>query len=228
MAGRVFDDDPERAYQHVMSAQRRAGRVGLVREAAGLAAYRTGRFAEGLAELRAARRMTGSEEHLPVMADCERGLGRPERALAMADSPQAARLGTAARVELAIVTAGARLDLGQPEAAVLALQVPQLRLPGRHDWQARLFYAYSDALAAAGREDEAVGWLERAAAADVRGETDAAERLGQLGDLEVLEAVDVLEEGGDEASGGSGGQPGEPARGAPRDGGPRGHRPADG
>src|SRR3954454_16332977 len=71
MAGRLLQDDPELAYEHAMAAQKRAGRVGAVREAAGLAAYASGRFAEALAELRAARRITGDDSVLPVMADCE-------------------------------------------------------------------------------------------------------------------------------------------------------------
>ena len=58
-------------------------RVGVVREACGIAAYRTGRWAEALSELRAARRMTGRDDYLPIMADCERALGRPDRALAL-------------------------------------------------------------------------------------------------------------------------------------------------
>ena len=91
MAGRLVDEDPELAYEHARAAQARAGRVGAVREAAGLAAYATGRFAEALSELRAARRITGDDTLLPVLADCERGLGRPERALALACQPRAGR-----------------------------------------------------------------------------------------------------------------------------------------
>ena len=51
------------------------------------------------------------------MADCERGLGRPERALALAASDDAEGLEPEVRVELAMVVSGARLDLGEPEAA---------------------------------------------------------------------------------------------------------------
>ena len=180
MAGRLVDEDPELAYEHARAAQARAGRVGAVREAAGLAAYATGRFAEALSELRAARRITGNDGLLPVLADCERGLGRPERALALAASPELAGLDAAVRVEMVIVASGARRDLGQHDAAVQALRGPQLRPAARRPWSARLFYAFADALLGAGRVDEAIEWFGYAVEADEVGQTDAGERLAEL------------------------------------------------
>ncbi|NAZ85409.1 tetratricopeptide repeat protein [Kineococcus indalonis] len=179
-SGQLVDVDPERAWQHALAAQRRGGRIAAVREAAAIAAYKAGHFREALAEFRTARRMTGDDSYLPLMADCERGLGRPERALDLASSPETANLEPAAKVEMLIVAAGARHDLGQHDAAVVALQVPQLRAAGRAPWRARLWYAYADALLTVGREDEAREWLEKAADADTEGETDAAERLSEL------------------------------------------------
>lgn len=190
MAGRLLDEDPETAYQHALAAAKRAGRVGAVREAAGLTAYRSGRYAEALAELRAARRITGDHSALPVMADCERGLGRPERALEIAASPEAKSLDASARVEMLIVVSGARRDLGQLDAAVLALQGPALRPHLRQPWSARLFYAYADALDAAGRGDEAATWFGHAAEADTEEETDADVRLAQLSGVTFLEDED--------------------------------------
>jgi len=177
-AGRLLDEDPEAAYAHAVAARDRAGRVAATREAVGIAAYLTGRYAEALAELRAARRMSGDQSHLPLMADCERGLGRPEKALALAASPEVARLEPAARAEMLLVASGARRDLGQPEAAVLVLQGPLLR--AGKPWSARLFYGYADALLDAGRRDEALTWFQRAAAADEHEETDAEDRLAEL------------------------------------------------
>ena len=127
MVGRLLDDEPELAYEHAQAAVRRAGRVDVVREAAGLAAYRTGRYAEALRELRTVRRLNGSSEHLAIMADCERGLGRPERAITLSQEPEAETLDADGKVELAIVVSGARLDLGQAEAAVAALSTPAVR-----------------------------------------------------------------------------------------------------
>ncbi|MCL2455088.1 MAG: hypothetical protein FWD18_07320 [Micrococcales bacterium] len=154
MAGRLLDVDPERAYEHAQAAVRRGGRVDVVREAAGLTAYRTGRHAEALRELRTVRRLSGSAEHLAVMADCERGLGRPERAVALAADPDAADLPLDAAVELAIVVSGARLDLGQPDAALAALGSQQVRQASGL-LAARVAQARATALEAAGRPDEA-------------------------------------------------------------------------
>jgi tetratricopeptide (TPR) repeat protein len=180
MAGRLLDDDPELAYQHALAARRRAARIGVVREAAGVAAYLAGRYAEALSELRAARRITGSAEYLPIMADCERGLGRPRRALDLAADPAGTGLSVASRIELLIVAAGARRDLDDVAAAVVSLQVPELRWDTKEPWLARLRYAYADALEAAGRRDEAHRWFARAAEVDLDEETDAAERLAAL------------------------------------------------
>ncbi|HEU4675017.1 MAG TPA: hypothetical protein VFS29_03465 [Motilibacteraceae bacterium] len=195
MAARVVEDDPELAYQHTLAAQRMAGRVGAVREATGLAAYAAGHWGVALTELRAAKRITGSEAYLPVMADCERGLGRPERALELAASPEAARLDDAGKVELRIVASGARRDLGQLDAAVVTLQGGDLTPRRPQPWTARLRYAYADALAAAGRTAEAERWFERTLEVDRDGETDAAERLAEL---QGLTFVDLGDSGGDE------------------------------
>jgi predicted Zn-dependent protease len=194
MAGRLLDEDPERAWQHAQAAQRRAARIAVVREAAGITAYRAGMFEEALRELRTVRRMTGSDEYLPLIADCERGLGRPERALAVAASPEAARLDTASQAEMQLVAAGARTDMGNPGAAVVLLQSLANRTSRQAPWRARVYSAYADALETAGRSSEAREWLERAAAADLTGETGALERLTGSFDGDV---IDLEEEPGD-------------------------------
>ena len=191
MAGRLMDDEPHAALPHARAARALAGRVGAVREASGLVAYAAGEWAEALSELRAARRISGEPDHLPVMADCERALGRPERALIVAEDPQVSRLNPAARVELLIVVSGARRDLGQADAAVLTLQVAALDAPPVRPWTARLRYAYADALLGAGREDEARDWFARTVEVDETGETDGEERLLALDGI-ILE--DLLDE----------------------------------
>jgi tetratricopeptide (TPR) repeat protein len=183
-------EDPERAYGYAQAAKRLAARVGVVREACGIAAYQTGRWAEALAELRAARRMTGRDEYLPVMADCERALGRLDRALALVREAKDGELGRAMQIELRIVESGIRRDQGLPEAAVVALQVPELTSGRLRPWSARLFYAYADALLAAGRVEEARDAFARAAGADAGGETDAADRLAELDGIEFEDLQD--------------------------------------
>ncbi|WP_309236981.1 hypothetical protein [Actinomadura sp. BRA 177] len=188
MAGRLAEDEPEQSYKHARAARRLASRVGIVREAAGIAAYHVGEGAGALAGLRAARRLgAGDDSYLPVMADCERGLGRPERALDLIKSPEAEKLDPMGRVELRIVESGVRRDMGQYDAAVVTLQIPELRDRRLRPWSMRLFYAYADALVEAGREDEAGDWFARAAAADRDGETDAAERYAEIEGLHILD-----------------------------------------
>ncbi|MBB4775637.1 hypothetical protein [Actinomadura livida] len=207
MAGRLADEEPERAYKHARAARRLASRVGVVREAAGIAAYHAGEWAEALAELRAARRLSaGDVSYLPVMVDCERGLGRPERALDLIKSPEAKNLDPMGLVELRIVESGVRRDLGQYDAAVVTLQIPELRDRRLRPWSARLFYAYADALAEAGRAEEASDWFARAAAADRDGETDAAERYAELEGLHIIDTVDgdVEDAGAEEIDTGEG------------------------
>ena len=174
-AGELLDEDPEAALAHARFARHRASRVAVVREACGLAAYHAGEWAEALAELRASRRMGGAP-HVPVMADAERALGRPERALEIARSPESADLPRDEAMELLIVTSGARRDLGEYAAAVVGLQVPDLDVRREDPWTPRLFYAYGEALLSAGRRDDAVRAFLDAAQTDADGETDAEER----------------------------------------------------
>ncbi len=183
-------EDPEQAYMYAKHAHRLAARVGIVREACGIAAYRTGRWAEALSELRAARRLTGREDYLPIMADSERALGRLDRALALVHEANPDTLDRAMQIELRIVESGIRRDQGNADAAVIALQVPELTSGRMRPWSARLFYAYADALLAAGREDEARNAFVRAAAADPAGETDAADRLDELDGFELEDLAD--------------------------------------
>lgn len=166
MAGRLIDFEPELAFQHALAASRRGGRLAAVREAVGLTAYAAGHYGEALREFRTFRRISGSNVHLPVMADCERGLGRPDRALDLARSEEAESLDAAGKAELAMVVSGARADLGQLDAAVAALEIPQLDLHRAFSFSPRLFRAYADALDAVGRSDESGKWRRQAGVAE--------------------------------------------------------------
>ncbi|MEU9862282.1 tetratricopeptide repeat protein [Streptomyces sp. NPDC047971] len=200
MVARLIDEDPEQAYAYSRIALRLASRVAAVREAAGFAAYATQKYSEALAEFRAARRMTGGVELWPVMADCERGMGRPERALAMAGEPEVQKLDKAGQVEMRLVAAGARRDMGQLDAAIVTLQSPELASTAVHPWTARLRYAYADALLAAGREDEAREWFAKTAESDKDGATDASDRLAELDGVEFVDAIDELDEESDDSA----------------------------
>jgi tetratricopeptide (TPR) repeat protein len=205
-------DDPEIGYQHAQEARRLAARVGIVRETAGIAAYRAGNWTEALAELRAARRLTGRTSYLPLMADSERALGRIDRALGVIAEGGRANLDRATEVELRIVESGIRRDQGLADAAVVVLQLPELRERRAKPWSARLFYAYADALLDAGRTDQAREWFARAAAADHDEQTDAAERFDDLDDF-VLDDLAPDDEDEDELTSdeSDGNQPGDEA-----------------
>ncbi|MFJ2830818.1 hypothetical protein ACIPC1_25180 [Streptomyces sp. NPDC087263] len=189
MVARLIDEDPEGAYGYSKVALRLASRVAAVREAAGFAAYASQKYSEALAEFRAARRMTGGVDLWPVMADCERGLGRPEKALDMAGAPEVQKLDKAGQVEMRLVAAGARRDIGQIDAAIVTLQGPELASNSVQSWTARLRYAYADALLAAGREGEAREWFAKAIESDKDGSTDASDRLAELDGVEFLDAL---------------------------------------
>ncbi len=173
-----MDIDPELSHKHAVAAAHHAGRLAVVRETAGYAAYRAGHYEIALKELRAAHRISGDVSMWPVMADCERGLGNPLKALNLAGSAEVKRLAKAEEIEMRIVASGARRDLGEFDAAVVTLQCKELKNE-TDDWALRLRYAYADALVAAGRQEEAREWFAKCAEIDVDELTDAAERASQ-------------------------------------------------
>ncbi len=159
MAGRLVDVDPELAYEHARTAVRHAGRVDIAREALALTAYATGRYAEALREVRTVRRLSGIDAHPAIEADCERGLGRPERALTVIAEAKERRLSVEEVVELALVESGARADLGEHDAALLVVDklLPAVRDP---ESRYRLLHVRADRLEALDRLEEAAAVRE--------------------------------------------------------------------
>ena len=158
MAGRYLDIDPEFALEHAVAASRSAGRIAAVREAVGVAAYVAEDFELALRELRTHRRISGSVDHLALLADCERALGRLPKAMEMIAESEKEELPANVRVELAILESGILSDQGKKSEAVVALQIPQLNPKRAFEYSPRLFSAYSDALANADRNQEAERW----------------------------------------------------------------------
>jgi len=179
-AGELLDSDPEAALAHAQAARTRSGRIAAIREAVGIAAYYCGDWAQALAEFRAARRMGSKSQLLPLIADCERGVGRPEKAIELARGPEAAELTGDDADELRIVAAGARVDLGQLDQALALLSSPTPDPSRTGSTAARLLYAYAEILLALGRSDEARQWFVHAATADLEGDTDAEDRIEEL------------------------------------------------
>ncbi|MBO1737602.1 hypothetical protein [Leifsonia sp. TF02-11] len=186
MASRLIDTDPELAHRHALSASRRAGRIGVVRETLAITAYATGDFALALRELRTYRRITGSNDQIALMVDSERGVGRPDRALELGRSVDRASLPNDVQVSLAIAMSGARLDLGQDEAALAELEIPQLDPNRAFSWSPDLFHAYAEVLEALGRDADAAIWRERAERAELALEEAHADA--------ELETIHVIEE----------------------------------
>ena len=188
MVDLLIEQDPELAHQHALAAASRAGRIAVVRETVGITAYRTGDFALALRELLTHRRMTASNDQLPLIVDSERGLGRPERALEVARSVDKATLAPAIRVNLAIATSGARLDLGQNELALAELEIKELDASRVFDYSPPLFWAYADTLEVLGRTAEAKKWAtlagraERALFPEVSGEDE---------EIAILEEIEI-------------------------------------
>lgn len=179
-AGTLLDEDPAAALEHARAAKSRASRIAAVREAVGIAAYHCGDWAQALSELRAAKRMGTRSPLLALIADCERGVGRPERAIELARSDEAKQLTGDAADELRIVAAGARADMGQLDQALVLLSTPTPDPSRVGAMAARLFYAYADTLLALDRKAEAVQWFLHAAEADTDGYTDAEDRAAEL------------------------------------------------
>lgn len=166
MAGRLLDIDPQLAFEHTLAASRKGGRLAVVREAVGLAAYAAGDYEEALRELRTYRRISGDQTHLPVMADCLRGMGRPEKAIELGQEPEAAQLTGTARAELAMVLSGAYSDQGDTASALQALEVPELDINRAYPFSPRLYAAYAEALDELGRQSESEKWHRQVTVAE--------------------------------------------------------------
>ncbi|WP_258067697.1 hypothetical protein [Rathayibacter sp. AY1D9] len=195
MAGRLLEEDPELAHRHVLSAARRAGRIAVVRESLAISAYATGDFALALRELRTFRRISGSDEQVPLMVDSERGVGRPDKALELGRSIDRTTLSPGAQVSLAIAMSGARLDLGQAELALMELEIPQLDPDRAFSYSPDLFAAYSLVLEEVGRSEEAAEWQRRA---DIAAQAVFAAEGG--GDDETIEVIEEEHEAAGAAS----------------------------
>lgn len=181
MAASLMDRDAEKALAHARAAKERGGRVSITRETLGIAAYHAGQWKEALTELRAARRMVGGPGLVAVMADCERGLGHPDKAIELGMSEEAAQLDPEQRAELAIVVSGAHQDLSQAEDALVVLEAETTATDLPEVTALRITYAYADALVSAGRIDDARAWFTKAEKMDTHSVLDSSDRLKELG-----------------------------------------------
>jgi hypothetical protein len=91
---------------------------------------------------------------------------------------------------------GARLDLGETEAALSELQIAQLDPKTAFSYSSELFAAYAEVLEELGRTDEADVWNERASRADaaLNGDVDETIEIVELDDEEFDEDDDTDDE----------------------------------
>lgn len=162
MTQRLLDTDPEVAYAHARYAASHAGRIAIVREAAGIAAYVAGLYSEALRELRAARRLSGMDTMYRAMeVDCERALGRPDAALRSAQNALQLDLEDDERAELAIVVTGIYHDQGNDELALITIEDAIRKAPKDTETLRRLHSVRADRLEDLGRVREAEVIRER-------------------------------------------------------------------
>ena len=166
------------AIEPLAAAKRDAPRSPSIRELLGLAYYHLERWRESAAELAAYRRLSGRADQDHVYADCERALGRPDRALEILAEPAPDDADDELLVERLLVTAGAHSDLGRYAEAVDTLLRGPVEPRSVEPHHLRLWYALADALEAAGRRRDARSWWDAVYAEDPEFFDVADRRLG--------------------------------------------------
>ena len=161
MVQRLLNEDPQAAYEHARYAASHAGRVAVVRETAGIAAYLAGHYSEALREIRAARRLSGLDLHRAIEVDCERALGNLDKALQAAQAADPRQLDEIERAELAMVVSSLRHDMGQTDLGLLIIEDAIRARPSDSDTLRRLHSVRADRLAELGRNREAEAIRDR-------------------------------------------------------------------
>jgi tetratricopeptide (TPR) repeat protein len=172
------DDYPE-AVRLGEQSKHLALRAPSVREFLGLTYYRMGRWQEAARELNAFKRIAGSVEQNPVIADCYRALGKPERAVELCDEVTRARVPPAILYEAAIVAAGALADMKRIDDAIERVERLDLSPEIAEEHHLRAWYVLGDLLERRGRFTHAREYFAAVEAADPD-ITDAGERAARL------------------------------------------------
>jgi tetratricopeptide (TPR) repeat protein len=178
-AGAFAEGDYTTAIRLGEQSKHMALRAAAVRELLGLAYYRAGRWQEAVRELSAFRRLSGSTEQNPVLADCYRAVGKPERAVELCDEIDPRAVEAAVFYEGQIVAAGALADSGRIDEAIARLERLELRPEVAEQHHLRAWYVLGDLLERRGRFTQAREWFEAVASADPE-LTDAPERIERL------------------------------------------------
>ncbi|PST49232.1 helicase [Bifidobacterium callitrichos] len=152
----LIEDDPDAALEHAQWAARQASRIDFARETLAFIAYRKGDYKLALREFRTAYRMNRYADYLPFIADCERGLGNPKKAIEIVSSDDAKALRGESKAEMFLVYAGALADLELWDKAIEIVHTlgRSKGLPGAY--RMRALQAEQLFLEEAGRNDEAI------------------------------------------------------------------------
>ncbi|MGH2749953.1 MAG: tetratricopeptide repeat protein [Actinomycetota bacterium] len=172
------EDDLAEAIRLGEQAKHIALRAASVRELLGLAYYRSGRYKEAARELSAFRRIAGSTEQNPVLADCYRAMDKPERALELCDEIDRS-IPEPVRYEGAIVAAGALAEMDRIDEAIARIEDLELNPTSAGEHHLRAWYVLGDLLERHGRFTQALAYFEAVAAADAES-TDAPRRARRL------------------------------------------------
>jgi tetratricopeptide (TPR) repeat protein len=178
-AGAYMEEDYEEAIRLGEQAKHIALRSAAARELLGLAYYRTGQWSEAAKELTTFRRISGSTEQNPVIADAYRAMGKPDKALEFCQEIDRKAVEPAVYYEGVIVGAGALADQDRLDDAISILERLDLRPEVAAEHHLRAWYALADLLERRGRFTQAREWFEAVAAADAE-MTDAPERARKL------------------------------------------------
>lgn len=178
-AGAFAEEDFTAAIRLGEEAKHLALRSAAIRELLGLAYYRTDAWQEAAKELSAFRRITGTSDQNPVLADCYRAMGKPERALELCNELDPRKVPAPVFAEGLIVAAGALADMGRADEAIAGLERADIRPEAVEEHHLRIWYVLGNLLESRGRYSQARAWFEALAAADPD-LTDAPERARKL------------------------------------------------
>lgn len=148
--------DPELALEHAKWVAHQASRIDFARETLAFVAYRQGDYKLALREFRTAFRMNGFLDYLPFIADCERGMGEPKKAIETAMSDDAKYMRGESKAEMFLVYAGALGDLELWNKAIEIVHTLGRSKGLAGEYRMRAVQAEQYFLEQAGRSDEAV------------------------------------------------------------------------
>jgi tetratricopeptide (TPR) repeat protein len=156
--------------------------VPAVRELAGLAAYRAGRWREAGRHLRAFDQLADATEHMPILMDCERALGKPKKVAELWAELRHRSPDPDVLAEGRIVAAASLADSGDLDGAIamLASAGASKALRNPSDRHIRQWYLLADLYERAGDVPRAREYFDRVVRADPEA-YDAATRRRGLG-----------------------------------------------